>query len=428
MVRTDGQTDVVVVGAGIAGLACAADLQAAGLRVQVLEASDGVGGRMRSDRVDGFVIDRGFQVFNTAYPQVQRRLRLRDLRLRPFTPGVQVHTDTGKIALYDPMRRPDGLGGLWRQSVMSPRDAVALGVMSVRDMLLPASMLKHAGERTTLSALRRAGISEAFTEDVLRPFVSGIFLEDELETSSRVFHLVWRSMLRGTLCLPTDGIEAVPRMLAAGLSDATLRLETSVAQLTDCGVMTAAGTSISARAVVVAAGPQTAAALLPHMEVPDYRSVTTYYHTMASSPLNEPVLLVDAQRRFLNTCVISEVVPSYAPAHRALVATSVLGTEGPGREASMRQALSDVYGTDTSAWDLVAVRSITHALPVMTPPHSLSRSSRAGSGRYVCGDHRTTGSVQGAMASGARAARDVVRDLAQPADWAGQHASVATSR
>ncbi|MFB7755747.1 FAD-dependent oxidoreductase, partial [Streptomyces sp. NPDC056121] len=259
---------MVVVGAGIAGLACAADLQAAGLQVKVLEASDGVGGRMRSDRVDGFVIDRGFQVFNTAYPQVQRRLRLRDLRLRPFTPGMQVHTDTGKIALYDPMRRPDALGGLRRQSVMSARDALALGAMSVRDMLLPASMLKHGGERTTRSALRRAGVSESFTEDVLRPFVSGIFLEDELETSSRVFHLVWRSMLRGTLCLPTDGIEAVPRMLADGLSDATVSLETPVAQLTDCGVMTAAGTSVSARAVVVAAGPQTAAALLPHMDVP----------------------------------------------------------------------------------------------------------------------------------------------------------------
>ncbi|MFF1398854.1 NAD(P)/FAD-dependent oxidoreductase [Streptomyces sp. NPDC058287] len=428
MVRTDEQTDVVVVGAGIAGLACAADLQAAGLRVQVLEASDGVGGRMRSDHVDGFVIDRGFQVFNTAYPQVQRRLRLRDLRLRPFTPGVQVHTDTGNIALYDPVRRPDALGGLCRQSVMSARDTLTLGAMSARDMLLPASMLKHRGERTTRSALRRAGISEAFTENVLRPFVSGIFLEDELETSSRVFHLVWRSMLRGTLCLPADGIEAVPRMLADSLNDATVRLETPVAQLTDCGVMTAPGTSVAARAVVVAAGPQTAAALLPHMDVPDYRSVTTYYHTMAPSPLNEPVLLVDAQRRFLNTCVISEVVPSYAPAHRALVATSVLGTEGPGREASTRQTLSDVYATDTSAWDLVAVRSITHALPVMTPPHSLSRSSRADSGRYVCGDHRTTGSVQGAMASGARAAREVVQDLAQPAAGVSQHASVATSR
>ncbi|MFD0068152.1 NAD(P)/FAD-dependent oxidoreductase [Streptomyces sp. NPDC056690] len=412
MVRTGGQNDVVVVGAGIAGLACAADLQAAGLRVQVLEASDGVGGRMRSDRVDGFVIDRGFQVFNTAYPQVRRRLRLRDLRLRPFTPGMQVHTGTGKIALYDPMRRPDVLSGLCRPSVVSARDVIALGSMSVRDMLLPASMLKRRGERTTLSALRRAGFSEAFIEDVLRPFVSGIFLEDGLETSSRVFHLVWRSMLRGTLCLPTDGIEAVPRMLADRLSDATVRLETPVAQLTDRGVLTAGGTSISARAVVVAAGPQTAAALLPHMDVPDYRSVTTYYHSMAQSPLNEPVLLVDAQRRFLNTCVISEVVPSYAPAHRALVATSLLGAEAPGREATVRRALSDVYGTDTSAWALVAVRSITHALPEMAPPHSLSRPSRVGGGRYVCGDHRTTGSVQGAMASGARAAREVVRDLA----------------
>ncbi|WP_338703265.1 NAD(P)/FAD-dependent oxidoreductase [Streptomyces sp. Q6] len=410
-------TDVVVIGAGVAGLACAADLQAAGVRVQVLEASDGVGGRMRSDRVDGFLIDRGFQVFNTSYPQVRRRLRLRDLRLRPFAPGVRVHTSAGGVAaFYDPFRRPHAptasTGGPGR-SVLSVRDVVALGGMSARDMLLPASLLKRGADRTTLAALRRAGFTEEFTEEVLRPFLSGVFLEEGLETSSRMFHLVWRSMLRGTLCLPTDGIGAVPRALARALGDGTVRLEAPVDRLTESGVMTAAGTSVPAKAVVVAAGPRATASLLPQVEVPEYRSTTTYYHAAPTSPLKEPVLLLDARRRFLNTCVISEVVPSAAPAHQALVATSVLGPDGPGREATVREALSAAYGTDTAAWDLVAVRDIPQALPVMTPPHPLSRSTRVEDGRYVCGDHRATGSVQGAMASGARAAREVLRDLAR---------------
>lgn len=111
--------DAVVVGAGLAGLACALDLSGAGLRVELLEASDGVGGRMRTDRRDGFLLDRGFQVFNTSYPQVKRRLDLRALRLRPFTPGLVARTSSGRVRLTDPTRRPGDAGSSCRD-VCSP--------------------------------------------------------------------------------------------------------------------------------------------------------------------------------------------------------------------------------------------------------------------------------------------------------------------
>lgn len=411
MSAAQDMTDVLVVGAGVAGLACARDLLDEGVGVRVLEAADEVGGRMRSDLVDGFVVDRGFQVFNTSYPQVRRRLALKDLRLRPFTPGVLVHTPTGKVRFSDPTRRPRTLPDLLPGRFAGARDLAALGLLSAQDMLLPPRTLKRRTDTTTRTALAQAGVSDALVERFFRPFLSGVFLEDELVTSGRVFHLVWRSMLRGTQCLPTDGIGAVPRALAAALPPGTVRLETAVERVTDAGVVTASGKEVAARAVVVATGPGPLATLLPDVDLPPYRVVTTYFHVAPRSPLGEPTLLVDTRRRFLNTCVLTDVVPAYGPDGHALIATSVLGDDSEGREKEVREALGEAYDAATEDWDVLAVRTVKDALPAMPPPQPLTRSTRVGPGRYVCGDHRATGSVQGAMASGARAAREVLRDL-----------------
>ncbi|MEW2166764.1 NAD(P)/FAD-dependent oxidoreductase [Streptomyces sp. NPDC007084] len=412
MTAKRGVPDVLVVGGGLAGLACARDLAGNGLDVRVLEASDGAGGRMRSDPHDGFVIDRGFQVFNTSYPQVRRRLPLRDLRLRPFTPGILVHTPEGPLRFSDPTRGPRHLGDLRPGRLAGTRDLIALAALSGRDMLAPARTLKRGEDRTTRTALAAAGFSEAFVERFFRPFLSGVFLEDQLETSGKVFHLVWRSMLRGTLCLPGTGIGAVPRLLADALPPDTLRLDTPVTRLTDDGVELDSGAELAARAVVVATGPGPAARLLPGLDLPPYREVTTYYHAATRTPLAEGTLITDTRRRFLNTCVLSEVVPGYAPPGMSLIATSVLGPDQEGRETWLRDTLAEVYGTDTADWDPLTVRTVPDALPAMPPPQPLTRTARLSAGRYVCGDHRTTGSVQGALASGARAAREIARDLA----------------
>ncbi len=407
---TRANPDVLVVGAGLAGLACALDLIRSGESVRVLEASDGVGGRMRTDRHDGFLLDRGFQVFNTSYPQVKKRLELRELRLRPFTPGMLLHRDSGRLRIADPTRQPRSAAGLLPGRLGSVRDVLALAALTSKDTLLPVGALKRRPERTTLTALADAGVSQEMTEHLLKPFLSGVFLEDDLETSSRFFHLVWRSMARGSLCLPERGIGAVPQWLADRLPAGTVRLETPVRAVHDGGVVLADGTELAAHAVVVATGPDAAAELLPGLDVPDTRTVTTYYHAAAGPPLAEPTLLVDSRRRFLNTCVLSEVAASYAPAGRSLVSTSVLGADRSGREAEVRAHLADVYGTATDSWETVATYTVDSALPAMRPPWPLSRETRFAPGRYVCGDHRATGSVQGALASGARAAREVAAD------------------
>ena len=409
MTNGAGERGVVVVGAGLSGLACAADLAAAGERVTVLEASDAPGGRVRTDRSGGFLLDRGFQVFNTSYPQVQRRLRLRDLELCPFTPGVLLHTGSGRVRFTDPTRRPGGQADLLAGRLASPADLAALALLSARDMLLPASWLRHGREQTTVAALAGAGISGTLIELLFRPFLSGVFLDDSLETSSRFFHLIWRSMLRGTQCLPRRGMQAIPDQLATGLPAGTIRYEAPVTALTDDGVAMADGSEVQADAVVVATGPAAAVRLLPGLEVPATRAVTTWYHAAAEAPLAEPALLVDTSGAVLHTSVLTEVASSYGPGDRALISTSVLGadaTEAAGQR--VRARLAELYGTDTSGWELLAAYPVSGALSAMPAPHLLMHRSEVRPGRYVCGDYRASASVQGALASGARAAREVL--------------------
>lgn len=398
----------VVIGAGVAGLACAADLAVAGVTVRVLEAGDAVGGRMRTDRHAGFLLDRGYQVFNTSYPQVRRRIDRRALQLRPFTPGMLLHTGRGRVRFTDPTRQPRGMGDVLAGRLAAPRDLAALMLLTAGDMLGPASRIRRRRDQPTQAALSREGISGDLIERLFRPFLAGVFLEDQLETSSRFFHLVWRSMLRGSLCLPRHGIQAVPEQLAAALPPATLRLETPVSELTEEGVLLGDGTERPADAVVVATGPAAAARLLPGLQVPATRTVTTVYHAAPVSPLAEPTLLVDAERRILHTSVLSEVTPGYARDGRALVSTSVLGRGDGSLEPAVRRRLATLYGVDTAGWEHLATYTIEDALPAMAAPHPLIRGCRVGPGRYVCGDHRATGSVQGALASGTRAAREVL--------------------
>ncbi|AUG75882.1 amine oxidase [Kitasatospora sp. MMS16-BH015] len=402
--------EVIVVGAGLAGLACARDLAAAGREVLLVEAAEAVGGRMRTDLVRGFRLDRGFQVFNPAYPQVRRRIDLAALRLHPFTPGFLVADGRGgRLRVADPLHRPAQALGLLTGRSLPVADLAALAALTLRDGLVPARVLKRGRETGTEEALRRAGLSRRTVDGVLRPFLSGVFLEDGLETSSRMFHLVWRSMVRGRLGLPERGVGAVPAQLAAGLAPDRLLLDSPVERLTADGVELAGGARLRARAVVVATGAARAARLLPGLVVPAARAVTTFYHAAPVSPLREPTLVVDAERRVLNTVVLSEVVPGCSPDGRALVSTSVLGTAA--QEGEVRRRAGELYGVDPGSWEPLAAYRIAEALPALPAPAVLSRGTRFGPGRYVCGDHRATGSVQGALASGARAAHEVLADL-----------------
>ncbi|MER7370688.1 NAD(P)/FAD-dependent oxidoreductase [Nonomuraea wenchangensis] len=410
---SERQAPVIVVGAGLAGLACAVHLHEAGIPVRVLEASDGVGGRVRTDVVNGFRLDRGFQVLLTGYPEARRVLDFAALDVRPFASGLLVCGAGGvRSRVMLPWRHPrHALSGLL-SGIGTPRDKAVLAAITARDMAFPASRLRRGHDRTTLEELLAWGMSDAMIDGLLRPFLAGVLLERGLETSSRVFHLLWRSFARGRTGVPAFGMGEIPRQLADRLPPGTVILGTRVTRVASGAVEVEGGGTYDGAAVVVAADPGAAGRLLPGIEVPEMRAVTTFYHVAPRSPLGEPVQVIDATGAITDTIVLTDAARTYAADGRALISTSVLGVTG--EERPVRERLSEIYG-DTSSWEHLATYQVPEALPAMPPPHPLRSPVRLPSGVYVCGDHRDTGSQQGALVSGRRTAHAVLTGLHAPA-------------
>ncbi|OLF18142.1 NAD(P)/FAD-dependent oxidoreductase [Actinophytocola xanthii] len=406
--------DVVVVGAGLAGLAAAGRLHRAGVGVRVCEAGDAVGGRVRTDDVDGFQLDRGFQVLLPAYPELRRVVDLDALRLGRFVRGAVAVTPDGRYDLAPPWRGLSAVLGAARFAGGRPRDTAVLAAMSARDVGLPDGLLHRRLTDTSIEDdLARWGVSARTVDTVLRPFLAGVFLDRRLATAAPLFHLIWRSFLRGGGALPDAGMRALPEQLAAALPAGTVRTGTEVVEVTASGVRLAGGESLRARAVVVATDGEVASRLLPEVAGPGWHSVTTWYFAAPAAPVSQPILLLDGADELLtNTAVLSEVASGYAPAGTALVAASV-----PDRladsdvEQRLRVRLAELYDRSTSDWTTLARYAIPRALPVISPGRPLRLPVRVGPGRYVCGDHRDTCSTQGALVSGRRAATAVLRDL-----------------
>lgn len=405
-------TDVVIVGGGLAGLAAARRLHRAGVPWRLIEAADRLGGRVATDEVDGYLLDRGFQVLNTAYPRLGGLVDLGALDLGWFTSGVLVRRGDRLDRLVNPLRDPAGAPGTLTAGVGSLVDRLRFAALATGCATLPVGRLLNAPETTTEAALRRAGLSAAFVEELLRPFLSGVLLDRELATSSHVLAVLLRAFARGRIGLPARGMAALPAAIAGPLPAELIDLDTPVAEVAPGRVHTPAG-DLACRAVVVAVDPPAAATLLPRLQRVRMHSYTTYYHSTDTPPLAEPILLLDGERRELvaNTVVVSNAAPTYAPAGRHLVATSVVGPQAPP-EPLIRRELDRLYGRPTADWTHLATVSVPEALPAAPPPQGRLRKPVAlGEGLFVAGDHRDSPSIQGALASGWRAAGAVLAEL-----------------
>lgn len=402
------RVEVAVVGAGLAGLSAATRLAAAGCDVHVLEAGQHAGGRLATAVVDGFVVDRGFQVLNTGYPRVAADLDLDALELGWFRRGAVVRADGRAYRVVDPRQAPRSAPDALRAPLGSLRQKAALAAFSVRAGWTPVPRLLRAPESPAEDALRRAGVGEEALERFFRPFLSGVLLDSELQTSSRYLDLLWRSFVRGDIGLPARGIQAVGEQLAARLGAERLHRGVRVGAVTGERVTSDAGI-VRAGAVVVATDPDTAAALVPGLEAAAPRRVTTHLHVLPRSPGSDRLILLGTpEGRVANSAVLSDVQPRYSPDDRALVASSTLADT---REPDVREEVARLHGVATGELAHLTTVPVPGAQPAALPPLQLRRPVALGGGLFVCGDHRDTPSIQGAMASGARTARAVLRAL-----------------
>ena len=407
--------DVVIVGGGLAGLAAARRVDRAGVNWLLVEAADRIGGRVATDMVDGWRLDRGFQVLNTAYPRVPALVDIDALDMRYFTPGVLVRRGPALHRLENPLRDPGSTPKTLTAGVGTLADRLKFAALATRYATLSPARLLDAPETTAQEALRRAGLSYRMIEEVLRPFLSGVFADRALDTSSHVLAMVLRSFARGRIGVPANGMAALPVAVAGPLPYPQLLVGARTLSVAR-GMVVTDGGEIRCRAVIVATDPATAATLLPSLPTPDMRGLTTYYFGADRAPIDEPTLLLDGDRREIvaNTVVMSNAAPEYAPAGKSLIAASSVGVSAPSgaSEAVIRVELSRMYGVPTDDWDLLTVVTLPQALPAANVPQgNLRKPVALGDGLFVAGDHRDSPSIQGALASGWRTAGEVLTSL-----------------
>ncbi|MGW3657970.1 NAD(P)/FAD-dependent oxidoreductase [Streptomyces sp. NPDC005151] len=422
MLSTAHHADVVIIGAGIAGLSAAHQLTSAGVSVSVLEAGPRVGGRMTTEKVDGFRLDHIGPLLNTSYPELRAAPGLEGLLLRSFAPGVLVHSEGRQYRTGDArqvrsargaFKAARALASAPRPPMGGPIDQARLGAALARLATTPAARILARPERTALAALSTRGLPSRTVNGFLRPLLAALLSDPGLTTSSRCADLALRSYARGRLCVPSGGSATLPELLAAALPPGTVRTGVHVTAADITSVRTKEHGELGCRSLLLATGASAAAELLPGLRVPSFHPVTVLHHTAPAPPPTGASLLLDADRSgpVAHTCVMSEVDPSRAPHGRTLITSTVLGTPPPDLDRSVRTHLAALYSTPTGDWELLAAHHDPEAVPAMLPPHDLRRPVRLLAGLYVCGDHRDTSTVQGALFSGRRAAHAILGDL-----------------
>lgn len=409
--NSNSNYDTIIIGAGLSGLACALKLQDKGQRPLLLEKSDAPGGRVRTDEVEGFLLDRGFQVYLSAYPTAGALLDLEALDLRCFEPGALVRSSQKLHRVMDVFRRPHHLIG----SALSPVGTVIdkLRVAKLRASSL-GSDLDDIAQREDLSTeafLRDYGFSEGMIDQFFRSFYGGIFLENDLRTSSRMFEFTFKMFSEGAATLPARGMQEIPRQLASRLPADDIQCNVEVVSMTADSVRLRDGRTFHGDQIVLAMPADSAKALVPSLQIDagSWRSVCNLYFAAPESPLGEPTIALAGSSGGLinNVSTPSDLSPHYAPEGQALVSVSVLGLpEKEGLTERVTQELAEWFGPAAHQWRHLRTDRIKRALPEQGPgpiPKPLPAPPL-----YLCGDYEVSASIEGAIISGQRTAEAIL--------------------
>ena len=377
-----------------------------GVRPLIIEGSDAVGGRVRTDCVDGFLLDRGFQVYLSAYPEAGKLLDLEALDLCRFRPGALVFRDEKFHRLMDVFRCPQHALSTAAQPIGTIKDKLLVGRLRLAAKRLTEKHIREQDDRTTELYLRDYGFSEEMIDVFFRAFYGGIFLERDLRTSSRMFQFTFKMFAEGFATLPAKGMQAIPNQLAERLPDDAIRLGSAVRTVDRRTVTLESGESIEADSVVMATDGETASRLVPSLTQKEVscRSVIGMYFGASHSPLSEPIIALNGNNDGLvnNVCVLSDVSPNYAPDGKALISVSVLGDkQGDDFVDQVRKELVRWFGVPANDWQHLRSYTIRKALPEQGPTLSASEGvHQTHDGIHFCGDYLSTASIEGAIRSG----------------------------
>ncbi|KAI3509372.1 hypothetical protein L1887_24599 [Cichorium endivia] len=425
------KTGVIVVGAGLAGLAAALRLHSDNIPFLLVEASDGVGGRVRTDSVDGFLLDRGFQIFITGYPEARKILDYEALDLQKFYSGAKVYYGGSFHTVADPLRH---LGDAI-QSLTNPIGTIVdkslIALTRIRVLTQSDDQIFSAEETSTIDLLKRIGFSDSIVDRFFRPFFGGIFFDRDLETTSRLFDFIFKCLALGDNTLPAKGISAIPEQLASKLPSSSIILNTPVASIdseseSSYTVKLNNGEILRAEhGVIIAVEEPEAVKLLsgksndfPVQIKPPRSTVCLYFSADKTQvPVDDPVLFINGSGKGIvnNMFFATNVAPSYGPPGKVLVSVSLIGLYEDASDEDLKttvvEELSSWFGKEVAcSWTYLRTYRVKFAQPNQCPPTDLRKNPKLGLGLYVCGDYRTSATFDGALVSGRKAAEALLKD------------------
>uniref|UniRef100_A0A7N0VM44 Amine oxidase domain-containing protein n=1 Tax=Kalanchoe fedtschenkoi TaxID=63787 RepID=A0A7N0VM44_KALFE len=428
---SSSKPSVVIVGAGLAGLAAATRLNSANIPFLLLDAADAVGGRVRTDHHNGYTLDRGFQILITGYPEARTLLDYPSLHLRKFYSGAQVYFNGTFHTVADPVRHPsDSLQSL-SNPIGSVADKLLIGVTRLTLLATSDEQIMTREEKTTIELLKSIGFSDSIVDKFFRPFFGGIFFDPELGTSSRLFDFIFKCLALGDNTLPASGISTIPNQLASNLPPESILLNSRVVGIDFNGdppaVILQNGDVLRPElGVVIAIDELESEKLMGDAAVgrpkkrPVRSTVCLYFSAaQAQIPTRAPVLFLNGSGQGIinNMFFATNVAPSYAPEGQALVSVSLIGLyENVSDEDLVTRVtgeLSEWFGGEiVRSWTHLRTYRIPYAQPNQCPPTDLRKNPRVRKGVYACGDHMTSATFNGAMVSGREAAEALLKDKA----------------
>lgn len=408
---------IVIIGAGISGLTCAKYLKDKGIEAMVLEASDNVGGRVRTDKVDGFILDRGFQVLLTSYPEAIKLLDYKALKLKVLPSGARIRMGNHYHVMPNPLKKwttaPQALlapvGNLWDKLKVLQLN------LSLRNSVEPneAASVK---KQTTLSFLKEFGYSDTIINRFFKPFFRGVFLEKDLKTDAQFFKFLFSQFAKGNVVVPEGGMQAIPEQLASHLSPNQIRLQTRVVKIEGKIIYLENKKTITAETIVLATDASTTSRFLGNRETTCYNSTDCLYFSCDSPSklFKIPYLIINANKNELIDHVVdlSAFSPSYAPTGKTLISVSLVGNNSLGEIELVEKVQQELnrWFDKKFVWQHLQTYRIPKALPQYFEAPASSKSLKINAFTYQCGDHAAYPSLNAAMMSGRKVAEMILNN------------------